>query len=329
MKFSVPRTLALCQLHKAQATASKVTMTEDRRWCRTKYEGSQSWRCRTKPEPPLPLLPVIMLHIDFPTRVNHDTMSRLCAITGEFDQIRDEDSDLRQDYQNAVDCLIQCETLFNSFQEQLRLKDDRIITLEDKVMDLSLELAALKARLDLPNLKSSETEASRSSSSTQQKRPSVGSCSCSSNRRISWTSWASFENSSNIQFNVPNFGNLINTSLRWLEAKRVNSNGGVQVEFPKDCENDSKTGYGGGVDPTGGKMLRRHTSNLKRRSSDSLHLERPFRRSRSAASSGITGLTTLEGVVFPVSSFEVFSKGCRMDKSKKTDMRNSEWPDLG
>ena len=93
-------------------------------------------------------------------------LPRFRANTGELFDLEDE-SDLRQDYQNAVDCLIQCETLFNSFQDQLRSKDHRIDMLEDKVMELSLELAAIKARQDVPNLKKNEIEGAHNSS--QQK----------------------------------------------------------------------------------------------------------------------------------------------------------------
>jgi hypothetical protein len=263
------------------------------------------------------------------------TMPRFCAITGEFD-LGDE-SDLRQNYQNAVDCLIECETLFNSFQEQLRLKEDRIVTLEDKVMELSLELAAVKARQDLPNLKRNEFGGGarpRPARGTQVlKRSSTsGSSSNGNDRRTSWTSWAS-DNTNNIN-KLPNFGNLINKSLHWLEAKQTTNDGAVQVEFPKD-ENVYPTidaGGGGGPATTSCKMLRQHTSNIKKRSSGSLHLERPLRRSRSSAFSGFAlSALTLEGVIFPVSSFEVYNKGCRVDRvnKKPTDMRNSEWPELG
>ncbi|KAL3756420.1 hypothetical protein ACHAWU_007691 [Discostella pseudostelligera] len=270
-------------------------------------------------------------------------MPRFCAITGEFD-LGDE-SDLRQDYQNAVDCLIQCETLFNSFQEQLRLKEDRIVTLEDKVMELSLELAAIKARQDLPNLKRNELGGGARpcpARGTQVlKRSSTsGSSSNGNDRRTSWTSWAS-DNTNNIN-RLPNFGHLINKSLHWLETKQATNGGVVQVEFPKD-ENVYPTigaaaggGGGGGVcgvpATTSGKMIRRHTSTIKKRSSGSFHLERPLRRSRSSASSGFAlSALTLEGVIFPVSSFEVYNKGCRVDRVNKTptDMRNSEWPELG
>ena len=253
------------------------------------------------------------------------TMPRFCAITGEFD-LGDE-SDLRQDYQNAVDCLIQCETLFNSFQEQLRLKEDRIVTLEDKVMELSLELAAIKARQDLPNLKRNELGGGARpcpARGTQVlKRSSTsGSSSNGNDRRTSWTSWAS-DNTNNIN-RLPNFGHLINKSLHWLETKQATNGGVVQVEFPKDENVYQTIGAGGG----GGG----HTSTIKKRRSGSLHLERPLRRSRSSASSGFAlSALTLEGVIFPVSSFEVYNKGCRVDRVNKTptDMRNSEWPELG
>ena len=45
-----------------------------------------------------------------------------------------EDFDLPQNYQNAVDCLVQCEYLIQTLQERLASKDEQIISLEEKLV---------------------------------------------------------------------------------------------------------------------------------------------------------------------------------------------------
>mmetsp|Transcript_14227 Transcript_14227/g.24319 ORF Transcript_14227/g.24319 Transcript_14227/m.24319 type:complete len:338 (-) Transcript_14227:134-1147(-) len=55
---------------------------------------------------------------------------------------------LRQDYECAIDCLMQCESLINSLQDQLTSKDKQIKVLEGKLVEMSLELASSKARED-------------------------------------------------------------------------------------------------------------------------------------------------------------------------------------
>ena len=59
-----------------------------------------------------------------------------------------EDFDLPQNYQNAVDCLVQCECLINNLQEELASKDEQIARLEEKLVRMSFELASSKALQD-------------------------------------------------------------------------------------------------------------------------------------------------------------------------------------
>ena len=202
--------------------------------------------------------------------------------------------DLCRDYKNAVDCLLQCDTLFKAFQEQIQSKDDRIATLEDKIMELSLELASIKAGQDQLKLKkSSDVTDVPSTPPTIQ---------CTTGRRMSWTSLTS-ESSNNSKFS--NLGLLfMNKSLAWLEPKLANDR--VQVQhLPRTEEKEISNG------------------NIKaKESSGSLNLvHHPLRQSISSVSS----LDDLEGVIFPVSSFEVYSKGCSME-GINSDLQNAEWP---
>eukprot|EP00584_Thalassiosira_punctigera_P004171 CAMPEP_0172528392 /NCGR_PEP_ID=MMETSP1067-20121228/2801_1 /TAXON_ID=265564 ORGANISM="Thalassiosira punctigera, Strain Tpunct2005C2" /NCGR_SAMPLE_ID=MMETSP1067 /ASSEMBLY_ACC=CAM_ASM_000444 /LENGTH=309 /DNA_ID=CAMNT_0013312289 /DNA_START=141 /DNA_END=1070 /DNA_ORIENTATION=- len=56
-----------------------------------------------------------------------------------------DDARLRRDYQHAIDCLLQCESVIDSLQEQLASKDERIAALEARIVEMSLELASSKA----------------------------------------------------------------------------------------------------------------------------------------------------------------------------------------
>jgi len=66
-----------------------------------------------------------------------------------------EQFDLRQDYENAIDCLVNCESLISTLQqrlkvkdEKLQLKDEHISNLEETIIKMSLQLANLKASED-------------------------------------------------------------------------------------------------------------------------------------------------------------------------------------
>ena len=212
--------------------------------------------------------------------------------------------DLCRDYKNAVDCLLQCDTLFKAFQEQIQSKDDRIATLEDKVMELSLELASIKAGQDQLKLKkSSDVTDVPSTPPTIQ---------CTTGRRMSWTSLTS-ESSNNSKFS--NLGLLfMNKSLAWLEPKLANDR--VQVQHLPRTEEEMDKISDGNV----------KAKDPRRQSSGSLNLvQRPLRSSMNSASS----LHDVEGVIFPVSSFEVYSKGCSMERIKNDTAKNAEWPTLG
>ena len=60
--------------------------------------------------------------------------------------------ELRQNYQDAVDCVVHCESICQNYeskietlQEKLASKDEKIATLEEKLVQMSLELALSKA----------------------------------------------------------------------------------------------------------------------------------------------------------------------------------------
>lgn len=252
----------------------------------------------------------------------------------------DLDLDLRRDYQNAVDCLIQCDALFKTFQEQLLAKDNRIVTLEDKVMDLSLELASVKAGQDHQKLK------------TQQGSSSASTCSTtlhpSSERRKSWTSCCALSSSSlknskcSSDHKLLNLGQLVNKTLTLMAESRHPGTGTTSAAAADS--NDGNKHHNARRIP-----LPSHSHNDKTNYSRQWHhLERsqpppPSRRRlhRSTSSEKChKALNDIECVIFPVSSSEVFRKGCcsssvddRINHNGSTtedaSMHNVEWPTFG
>lgn len=57
----------------------------------------------------------------------------------------EKELDLRQNYQAAVECLVQCEAIIDTLQKSLLSKDERIAALEEKIVKMSFELASSKA----------------------------------------------------------------------------------------------------------------------------------------------------------------------------------------
>lgn len=55
---------------------------------------------------------------------------------------------LQQDYKDAIECITHCEALINTLEEQLCTKDDTILQLEERLVQMSLELASAKANED-------------------------------------------------------------------------------------------------------------------------------------------------------------------------------------
>lgn len=68
-----------------------------------------------------------------------------CATNTVMD---DDEFDLHRNYHHAIDCLMHCEHIISSLQDKLALKDQRIGGLEEKLVQMSLELASAKASED-------------------------------------------------------------------------------------------------------------------------------------------------------------------------------------
>jgi len=65
----------------------------------------------------------------------------------DIDSNSEDDFDLRRNYQTAVQCLIQCESIIGSLEGQLASKDERIETLEGRVKFTDERIAKLEEQL--------------------------------------------------------------------------------------------------------------------------------------------------------------------------------------
>lgn len=75
-------------------------------------------------------------------------MSSFTGGTNKFDG--GESSNLRKEYHQIIDRLVEWEATLGQFQEQLRLKDEKIALLEERVTQLSLEIQAEKKKASRP-----------------------------------------------------------------------------------------------------------------------------------------------------------------------------------
>ncbi len=219
------------------------------------------------------------------------------------------DLDLRRDYQNAVDCLIQCDALFKTFQEQLLSKDNRIATLEDKVMDLSLELASVKADQDYQRLKTQQGCSSKNNNNSTATLAAAAAAAASvsnsgttlhpiSERRKSWTScWAlsssSLKNSKcSSDHKLLNLGQLVNKTLTLMAESRHH---GTTSAAAADSNDDNEHRNARRI------SLPSHSHNGSQPTPPS---RRRLHRSPSSEKF-IEALNEFECVIFPVSSSEV------------------------
>jgi len=86
---------------------------------------------------------------------NNSACSRLSIIQEQIDSSETSNGgqvvafdDLRRDYKDAIQCIVHCESLIKTLESQLTTKDDIISSLEEKIIQMSLELASAKANED-------------------------------------------------------------------------------------------------------------------------------------------------------------------------------------
>mmetsp|Transcript_11519 Transcript_11519/g.24553 ORF Transcript_11519/g.24553 Transcript_11519/m.24553 type:complete len:382 (+) Transcript_11519:29-1174(+) len=67
-------------------------------------------------------------------RTSDEVMRRASEMTTDIDEF-----DLSENYQNAIDCLISCESIIRSLQEELAAKDKKIEKLEEKIENMAMD----------------------------------------------------------------------------------------------------------------------------------------------------------------------------------------------
>jgi hypothetical protein len=230
--------------------------------------------------------------------------SSLC----EFDDLNE--SDLRRDYQTAIDCLIQCESMIKDLQDQLLAKDERIESLEDKIMHMSLQLASSMSREDhlQHKMRTSFTSASSNDQATNISRTTT---STTIETGFSYNSNASRTNEKTASADESCRISKLGLFRRNSSCTRRPS--GMQLEFPKsqDVEAVEEGDEEGHLNNTNflGPQHRPARKKFERQPSSRSFLE-------------------LTGVIFPSTSLDVLAKGCLMKGTKRGGMVNEGWEEF-
>ncbi len=279
-----------------------------------------------------------------------EVIRRLSSSTGDAISVCEfydlNESDLRRDYQTAIGCLIQCESMIKDLQEQLLSKEERIVCLEDKIMHMSLELASSMAREDdlqhkMKTSFTSKSSATNTTSFTTTTSLETGLTSPplddSTSRRFS----------TNFDFGQLLFGIKNEICIR-NDPKLVEE---AQVQPTTDpIEIDEKTVSGDEACRTSrfGLFVRNNSSRKERRV-DEMQMELPKApdameeeegqrnqlyfggnrrrppRSRLERQHSSRSFLEATGVVFPSTSLDVLAKGCHMKRSMNKGLCNEGW----
>jgi len=257
-----------------------------------------------------------------------------CFAEPDDDNINDDDeeADLRQDYQNAVDCLIQCESLFNTFQTQISSKDEQIALLEEKVMSLSLELASIKTCEDYRRLKISVSVSDCGDKLKMEDltrmhhrhHPHAAASAAARDVAVRRTTWAPGGSSSAGYPGAPEDSIVKKLTQNYLGLfLRKNTNSTTSSSASSSHQQEQQLFHP--EEPECGPSMLDSTKTP----------QRPSIRTRSQDSL----LLQLDGVVFPVSSLDIIRRGCARRSREQVDddqhhprrksnqeMRNEEWP---
>ena len=235
-----------------------------------------------------------MITLEIVVSINSNTINIDEDFISEEEDDDDEEEvgsgDLRQDYQNAVDCLIQCESLFNNFQLQLAVKDEQIALLEEKVVSMSLELASFKTREDYRRLKKREDSPIMMVQHPHRRHhghdPAV--------RRATWApGGGGGRDSSGFQVDS-NFAKKWVHSLGQFVKRSISLTSG-------DDEKD-----GTHSDQLYLKNHQRHHHHQQQQQNHHEDDDSP----RKSTQSQDSHLLELDGVIFPVSSLDIIRRGC-------------------
>ena len=279
-----------------------------------------------------------------------EVIRRLSSVSvSEFDDLNE--SDLRKDYQTAIDCLIQCESIIKNLQKHLLSKDERIVCLEDKIMHMSLDLASSMAHGD--HLQHKLNSSFTSASSTK------------ATNVISYTSTASSEmgltspliddsNSSRFSKNLGQllFGVKNEIGIR-NDSKLVEEGQANFSKNPNDISEKTASAVEARRMSKLGLFARNNCSQKERRLSgmqlefaesqdvkvveeeedekghrNDMNFDGPRRRlarTRYERQPSARSFLEATGVIFPSTSLDVLAKGCLTTSTKKVGEGNMGW----
>jgi hypothetical protein len=279
-----------------------------------------------------------------------EVIRRLSSVSvSEFDDLNE--SDLRKDYQTAIDCLIQCESIIKNLQKHLLSKEERIVCLEDKIMHMSLDLASSMAHGD--HLQHKLNSSFTSASSTK------------ATNVISYTSAASSEmgltspliddsNSSRFSKNLGQllFGVKNEIGIR-NDSKLVEEGQANFSKNPNDISEKTASAVEARRMSKLGLFARNNCSRKERRLSgmqlefaesqdvkvveeeedekghrNDMNFDGPRRRlarTRYERQPSARSFLEATGVIFPSTSLDVLAKGCLTTSTKKVGECNMGW----
>ena len=255
------------------------------------------------------------------------------------------DNELR----TSLDSLQQYEVMVNALRAQLAARDERIAVLEDKIVHMSLELASSKASEDrrtrrrrtsveqrdarivvLENkIVDMSLELASSKASEDRHRTTRYAASASGDggeeasspvpRRTRKVS-ASFARPRRKSL-IGALGSSIRSSMNWGDAvcpvvddethaslpERLSSDANLVEPFSSSSEVDS---YSRGISANFGKLFRKNRVSLEERTVTTEEHSEGHAISMMSAEFNMS-LMSLEGVVFPTSDEDIWTKGCR------------------
>jgi hypothetical protein len=237
------------------------------------------------------------------TRGHFSTSTNHRAINSDSDSQCDQ----KRNFKEAVQCLVECDAIIGEITERLVSKDEQIVELEMKIVDMSFELASLKAFADEHRSKRrssfvSDTDTNASSSLHSDAVDICGGDNATSPLQVT----------SSRRHSLPASG-----IQAYHQERRKWSSSLGSMKCEKSCVTDDIFGT---LDESESSMskLTTNISQFFRKTKEDLAMEQTVRRpprkkrvEQQAAQQISPATSSIEGVVFPSSFDSVIYKGCQ------------------
>lgn len=223
----------------------------------------------------------------------------------------EDQRDLTRSYTEAVQCLVECESIIGTLTERLASKDEHIAHLESKLVEISFELASLKAFAD-------EHRSIRRSSFSSGGNDTVTTLSCSDHPNavdicVGDNTTSLWKVTSSRRHSLPpaRQDTYRQERSRWSRLEPMTWEGSLRMDdMSSDKLDKSRASF---------RALSTNISQFFRKMRDDTSMDQVARRppnkkrvDRQAEQQ--TSITSFEGVVFPSSDASVIRKGCQIQE---------------